>query len=318
MNHQRRFFLWMGTSAALIASACGRMTQSLDSSISSASKDVKRVKHAFGETEVPTSPTRIIVMGYATVEAVVAHGVQPIGVPTGVVDGHPHLSLDGDAVLDIGTPGKPNFEKMAFLKPDLILTSKNRVRDTYSLLAQVAPTVVLDIKNNAEWRELTRLCGEVLGKPVKTEKLAADYEAKLRKLRNDLSQNSQPLEVSIIVLFPGRVGAMGTETFAGSVLADVGIARPPSQAQAQGPQNLSLESLDLLDGDVMFVVTLQGSTELAKEGRAEINRMQAHPLWSQLKAVKANQVYEVGPHWAIGSYIAADLILDDLLKYLVD
>ena len=42
--------------------------------------------------------------------------------------------------------------------------------------------------------------------------------------------------------------------------------------------------------------------------------MQAHPLWSQLKAVQANQVYEVGAHWAIGSYIAANLSLNDLLK----
>ncbi|MBE7385519.1 MAG: iron-siderophore ABC transporter substrate-binding protein [Leptolyngbya sp. SIO1E4] len=310
----RRFFLWMGASA-LIASACTKATQSRDPSLASASNDVKRVKHAFGETEVPTSPTRIIVMGYATVEAVVAHGVQPIGVPTGVVDGHPHLSLDGNAVLDIGAPGKPNFEKMTVLKPDLILTSKNRVRDAYPLLAQVAPTVVLDIENNAEWKELTRLCGEALGKPTKTEKLAADYEAKLRKVRNELSQNSQQLEVSIIFLFPGRVGAMGTETFAGSILADVGIARPPSQAQAQGPQNLSLESLDLLDGDVIFIVTLQGGTELAKESRAEINRMQAHPLWSQLRAVQTNRVYEVGSHWGGGSYIAANLILDDLLKF---
>ena len=42
--------------------------------------------------------------------------------------------------------------------------------------------------------------------------------------------------------------------------------------------------------------------------------MQAHPLWSRLKAVQTNQVYEVGSHWAIGSYIAANLILNDLLK----
>ncbi|MEL6401396.1 MAG: hypothetical protein AAFR26_20325 [Cyanobacteria bacterium J06626_4] len=42
--------------------------------------------------------------------------------------------------------------------------------------------------------------------------------------------------------------------------------------------------------------------------------MQAHPLWSRLKAVQTNQVYEVGAHWAIGSYIAANLSLNDLLK----
>lgn len=122
--------------------------------------------------------------------------------------------------------------------------------------------------------------------------------------------------MSIVSIFPGLIRAAGTETFAGSVLADAGIARPPNQAQAQGPQRISLESLDLLDGDVIFIMTLPGGTEVAKESQTEIERIKAHPLWSQLKAVQTNQVYEVGSHWAIGSYIAANLILDDLLTHV--
>ena len=124
-----------------------------------------------------------------------ANGVQPIGVPNGVVDGMTNLSLDGDAVLDIGAPNQHNLEKIAVLKPDLILTSKNRVREAYPLLAQVAPTIVLDIENNAEWKELTRLCGEVLGKLTTTEKLAAAYEAKLQKVRDHFSQQGEQPQV---------------------------------------------------------------------------------------------------------------------------
>ena len=314
MNRQRRLFLQMGASA-LIVSACTRATQSRDQSISSASRNVKRVEHAFGETEVPVNPARVIAWGYTTIEAILVHGVRPMGAPNGFNDGAPHLSLDGLPIAEVGALGHPNLEKMAALDPDLILTSKYRVRDAYPLLSQIAPTVVLDVEGNSEWKKLTRLCGEVLGKQAETEKLSAAYEVKLQEVRNQLSQNSKQLEVSVVFLLPGRISTMGTETFAGSVLADVGIARPPSQAQGQGLQNLSLESLDLLDGDVMFIMTLQGGTELAKESRAESDRMQAHPLWSQLKAVQTHQVYEVGIYWAIGSYIAANLILDDVLTY---
>ena len=99
--------------------------------------------------------------------------------------------------------------------------------------------------------------------------------------------------VSIVSFLPGRIGVYGPETFAGSVLADVGILRPPNQAQAQGPQNISLESLDLLDGDVIFIVKLQSGTEWGTKMRTEIDLIKAQPLWSQLKAVKTNQVYEV-------------------------
>ncbi|MEM6520849.1 MAG: ABC transporter substrate-binding protein, partial [Cyanobacteria bacterium P01_C01_bin.70] len=140
------------------------------------------------------------------------------------------------------------------------------------------------------------------------------YEAKLQQVRAQFSQNTKPPQVSIVSISPGRIGTMGTETFAGSVLAEADIARPPSQNQAQGPQNISLEALDLLDGDVIFMLTPQSNIEPAQAMQAEIERVKGHPLWSQLKAVQANRVYEVGLYWWIGSYIAANLILDDLLK----
>ena len=315
MYCQRRFFLRVGA-AALIVSACTR-TNSLDhSSGPAAPAVVRRIKHAFGETEVPTEPNRVIVLGYTTIEAVIAHGVQPIGVPSGAVDQLLHLALDQETVADIGDPVQPNLEKIAALKPDLILTSKYRLGDGYSQLAQIAPTVVLDVDGNHEWKELTRLCGEALGKPTETEKLSTAYSTKLQQIKAQLPPTGNPPQVSIVSIFPGLIRAAGTETFAGSVLVDAGIARPASQAQAQGPQRISLESLYLLDGDVMFIMTLPGDTEVAKDSQAEIERIKAHPLWSQLKAVQTNQVYEVGSHWAIGSYIAANLILDDLLTHV--
>ncbi|MEM9009326.1 MAG: iron-siderophore ABC transporter substrate-binding protein, partial [Cyanobacteria bacterium P01_F01_bin.86] len=262
MTCQRRFFLLMG-SAALIASACTRATQ--PDQQATASKAVKRIKHTFGETEVPTNPTRVIVLGYTTVEAVLAHGVQPIGAPDGVVSSLSHLSLDNGTTADVGSPTQPSLEKIVALKPDLILTSKYRLGNGYDQLAQIAPTVVLDIDGNHQWKELTRLCGEALGKQTESQKLATDYEAKLQTVKDRLSQTGKQPQVSIVSIFPGLIRSPGIETFAGSVLADAGILRPPSQSQAQGPQNISLESLDLLDGDVIFLMNLQGDTDMATQ-----------------------------------------------------
>ena len=312
---KRRSFLLMG-SATLIVSACTRATQPNSQAI--AEKAVKRIKHAFGETEVPANPTRVIVLGYTTVEAVMAHGVQPIGAPDGVVSSLSHLSLDNETTADIGSPTQPNLEKIAALKPDLILTNKYRLGDGYEQLTQIAPTVVLDIDGNHQWKELTRLCGEALSKQAETQKLDLAYETKLQIVNDQLSKTDKQPEVSIVSIFPGLIRAAGTETFAGSVLADAGIARPPSQSQAQGPQNISMESLDLLDGDVIFIMGLQRDTDMATQVQTEIERVKSQPLWSQLKAVKNNQVYEVNSHWMIGSYLSANLILNDLLTYLVE
>lgn len=313
----RRFILLMGA-AVFMTSACTSKVKTGDRAIPSAAKAVKQVQHAFGETEIPAHPTRVIVLGSTMVEAVMAHGVQPIGVFDGLASALPHLSLDGETTSEIGNPMQPNLEKMAVLKPDLILTNRNMVGDAYSLLSQIAPTVVLDIDSNAYWKDLTRLCGEALGKPAETKKLAAAYEAKLQQVRAQFSKRPKQFQVSIVSIFPGYIQTHGKESFPGSVLADAGILRPPSQAHGSGSRNISLEALDLLDGDVMFIIRTQSNDEWGKEIRTEIDRIKAQPLWSQLKTVKTNQVYEVNYHWMIGSYISANLILDDLLKYLVE
>ena len=156
-NRQRRYFMLMGVSA-LIASACTRADVPAVPSTAT-----KRVNHALGETDVPVQPTRIAVAGYFTVEAMMALGVQPIAAPAVIIDNLLHLPLVEGAIADIGAPRTPNLETIAALKPDLILSSKLFTQaDTYPLLSQIAPTVVLDANGHSEWQERTRICAETL------------------------------------------------------------------------------------------------------------------------------------------------------------
>ncbi|MBC1222485.1 ABC transporter substrate-binding protein [Nostoc sp. UCD121] len=75
--------------------------------------------------------------------------------------------------------------------------------------------------------------------------------------------------------------------------------------------DISLESINYAEGDVIFL-----------QQHPQANNYQQitnHPLWLQLNAVKSGKVYEVGgDYWHGGSYIAANLILDDLFKYLAE
>ena len=59
---------------------------------------VRLVRRAFGETEIPANPTRVVVLGHAAVEAAVVHGVQPIGAPGEIIDEMLYLSLDASAI----------------------------------------------------------------------------------------------------------------------------------------------------------------------------------------------------------------------------
>ena len=313
LNRQRRFTLLMGMAALMAACGPGQSPQAEADASTSQTDQV--IQHAFGEITIPVTPSRVIVLGYTLVETVVALGVQPIGAPGIILNEMTYLELDQAAIADVGTPERPNLERVTALNPDLILTTQQLVGESYPLLSQIAPTVVFDIDERLEWRSLTRLCGEALGKQDVAAKLSADYEAKLAQLKSQAPQNPEAITASIVFLTPGRIRTMGKATFPGTVLADAELSRPPSQAEGPGLMNISLEALDEIDGDVLFILTPQSETDLAAGVRAEIEQTQASPLWPQLQAVQNEQVYEVGPYWGLGSYIAANLILDDLLTY---
>lgn len=317
-NRQRRFLLLM-LATTLVASACGSNTaQTNNQSETSASKTMKRVKHALGETEVPVNPTKIVVMDLLTVEAVMSLGVQPIAASKMVIDNLLHLPTANPEIADIGHPRNPNIEKIVALKPDLILTSKIVTEpETYTLLSNIAPTVVFDIDSDAQWQKLTPLCAEVLGKQAEAEKLLKDYEAKLQKLKTQLSNNQRQIKVSVVLSFNAKlIRAVGKDTFSGSVLEAAGISRPANQAEGKGTQ-VSPELLSEIDGDALFFLKPQSQTKIADDVRKAVEKIKQNPLWSKLKVVQTNQVHEVDAYWYGVGYIAANLILDDLFKYLV-
>ncbi|MGD1953255.1 MAG: iron-siderophore ABC transporter substrate-binding protein [Leptolyngbyaceae cyanobacterium] len=307
-NRQRRYFVLMGIST-FVASACTR-----PAGPNAPSTATKRVNHALGETDVPVGPTRIVVAGYFTVEAMMALGVQPIAAPAVIIDNLLHLPPVEGAIADIGVPNKPNLEKIATLNPDLILTSKLFTReDTYPLLSQIAPTVVLDADGHAEWQKLTRLCAETLGKETEAEQLKADYETKLQTFKSQI--DASQLQVSVASFHPEQITTYGPESFIGTVLDTAGLSRPPNQREGRNAQ-ISIELLNEIDGDVLFVMKPQSQTELAGEVRAALEKIKENPLWNRLKAVQNNQVYNVDAYWFGVGYLAADRVLDDLARYV--
>ena len=317
LDPQRRFFLLVGV-GAFVASACSGAAQTPEPSSALSSTATKRIRHAFGETEAPVNPTRIAVLGYFTVEALMALGVQPMAAPRIIIDNLLHLPPADVAIADIGNPREPSLEKIATLQPDLILTTKAFAESaTYRLLSQIAPTIVFDIDGRTEWQTLTRLCAEVLGKEAEAAHLQANYEAKLQVFKEQLSKDANPIQVSVASFYTERISTFGKETFIGTVLEAAGLSRPPKQTEG-GNAQVSIERLSDIDADVLFVIKPQSQTELAADVQAALEQMKAHPLWTQLKAVQTNQVHEVDTYWFGVGYIAANMVLDDLLKYIVN
>ena len=99
----------------------------------------------------------------------------------------------------------------------------------------------------------------------------------------------------------------------GSVVEEAGLPRPTTQTEDGFTVYVSIEKLDSIEGDVMFVVT-------PKPEESTLTQLKQNPLWSLLNVVKQGRVYNV--HYA--TWVAqrniggANRILDDLFRYLVE
>ncbi|MEM7061916.1 MAG: iron-siderophore ABC transporter substrate-binding protein [Cyanobacteria bacterium P01_B01_bin.77] len=314
-NRQRRFFL-MGTGAMIVSACAGKAQTDKQSPISTS--ETKQIQHAFGTTEVVVNPSRIAVLDYFTVEALMVLGVQPIAAPAIIVDNLLHLPPAENEIVDVGNPREPSLERLTALKPDLILATKLSIEeDTYGVLSRIAPTIVFDNDGFTEWQELTQLCAEVMGKEAEAARLKAEYEARLQAFRSQL--DTSQIQVSVASFTNEQISAFSKETFIGTVLEAAGLSRPPKQMEDGDTPMIptSLELLNEIDGDVLFVMKPQSQTDIAADVRAALEKIKANPLWNKLNVVQANQVYEVDAYWFGMGYIAANLVLDDLTKYIV-
>jgi len=291
-------------SFSLIAACNGDTSQNGSSTV-----DCRPIQHAMGETCVPPEPERVVVMAGTEIELVVGLGVTPVGASTRPAPEFMKERLEG--VTNVGWP-EPNLETILSLKPDLILSTKARVGQIYDQLSRIAPTVLTDVRNSHKWKSELRLFAKALSKTERAEQIISDYQQRTKRLEAQLGKPQQKPEVSVVNVRPERIILELKDSFSGAVLQDAGLPRPPSQDEKGGMKDITLENIEAMDGDVMFLYTYGGSG-----AESTLAELKADPLWSKLDVVQRDQVYEVPGYWIGRGPISANLILDDLFKYLV-
>lgn len=141
---RRSFFGVAGAVGVFIAAAC-----SSDKSASGTpGGGAVTIKHAFGETVVPSPPARVVSAGFTDQDDLLAVGVVPIAVtkwfgdePFGVWPwAQPKLGNAQPVVLSL--ENGIQVDRIAALKPDLIVaTNAGLDQDTYTKLSAIAPTI---------------------------------------------------------------------------------------------------------------------------------------------------------------------------------
>ncbi|WP_306314738.1 ABC transporter substrate-binding protein [Streptomyces hydrogenans] len=272
----------------------------------------RTLTHAMGKSELKAAPKRVVVLDVGELDNVVSLGVQPVGyAPSEGDDGIPgYLAKDAGAPKSVGTINNLNLEAIANLQPDLILGSQLRAADKYDELSKIAPTV-FSIRPGFTWKENYLLNAAALDKTAEAKEKLAAYEAKAKKLGEDVGPD-KPV-VSMVRYLPGKIRLYAKASFIGTILEDAGLPRPKNQQIDELAAEISPEKIDQADGDWIFT-GVYGDAKATKKDAA-----QGNPLWKNLEAVKAGRAKDVPDEtWYLGLGVtAANSVLDDLRADLV-
>jgi iron complex transport system substrate-binding protein len=275
----------------------------------------RTVATAKGDVSIPARPERVVVLDTAELDSVTLLGITPVGaIPAHLSDAAEFPAYLQEATRGttvVGTSAEPKLDLIASLQPDLILSNKVRHDKIYDQLTQIAPTVLTET-TGAPWKENLALHAKALGEEEKAADLLAAYETRARKVGEAIiaANGGQAPTVSVTRFMAGRIRMYQKANFSGVVLADAGLARPPSQNADEFDNEIGPELIDQANADAVFVTTAVSPEQTQKQAT------QSSPLWAQMPAVKSGKVFEVKDEiWMAGIGVqAANLVLDDLAK----
>lgn len=178
---------------ALGLAACGSGDDSTDDAGTggSAAGFPVTISHAFGETTIEDTPTRVVAWGWGSADAAIALGVVPVAIPfqsyggdaNGVLPWIAEKLDETGAEVPTVLPDaqEPPFDEIAATAPDLILAVYSGIdQEQYDLLNKIAPTVAYPEEAWATpWRDLITTVGTALGKSSEAQALLDDIDAQV-------------------------------------------------------------------------------------------------------------------------------------------
>ncbi|MFC6231312.1 ABC transporter substrate-binding protein [Paenibacillus allorhizosphaerae] len=279
------------------------------------SEGTHKVKHAMGESDVPSNPKRVVILTNEGTEALLSLGVKPVGAVKSFT-GNPwfdHLKADLEGVQVLGEESQPNLELIASLKPDLIIGNKMRQEKIYDQLKAIAPTVFSETLRG-EWKNNFNLYAEALGKKQEGEKVIAAFDKRIEDFKQKAGDKIKQEKVAVVRFMGGKTRYYYGDMFSGVIFKQIGFPRSDPKSDEKSFEDISKERLTELEAaDKIFYFTYEtGDGKGTKQEQEWLN----DPIWKNIKAVKNNKLVKVNDvTWnTAGGVKAANLMLDDLFK----
>ncbi len=259
--------------------------------------------HVFGTTTVEKKPVRIVSLSYGRSDTLWALGVKPVGVRFWYGEDkygawpwakETFNSLGADYTPVVFPRGDLDFEKIASLKPDLILGLWAGIKEEdYNMLSSIAPTLVRPAQYPAygtPWDVQTEIVGRAVGEAEKARKEINRIQAKIIKYASDNPQ-FKGKSVAVAYYWKDKPGAYVSSDIRVQLMENLGFITP--QRLLEDAKNVSFlsyspEDFSPLDTDVLlWVVSKDADVENVKS----------------LKMRKTMRVYQEGREIAVDALL---------------
>lgn len=287
--------LLLACTGALVLAACGSSDDSSSSSTTgtTATADAGTfpvtIAHTFGTTTIPKVPGRVVTVGFNEQDFALALGVKPVAVREFLgsfayrtrpwapgADSDPTPALVGGAEI--------NLERVAAARPDVILGIYSFIdRPGYAKLAKIAPTVAQskDFGLGAvPWDRQLLDTGTALGREAKAKEVVADVNAQFATAKK-AHPEFEGRTIAVAFESGGTTFVLGNDDLRQQFFTGLGFITPKGAGKEYQEDNLSRERLDVLDQDVLVLIT-DDDKGLLRD-----------PLYQRLKAVKEGRVIYV-------------------------
>ena len=259
------------------------------------------IEHAFGETEIPSKPERVVTVQWGNHDVALALGVVPVGFSAanfGVQDDSGLLPWTAEKLDELGTED-PNvfqdtdgldFEAISDADPDVILAAYSGItQEDYDLLSQIAPVVAFPTAAWATtWREQVSLNAAGMGMKEEGEQLIKDIEDMVNEKLTEYPQieGKKVVWVNFSADDMSKLHIYTPIDSRVSFLHELGMDYPDSiTEQITDPNSYSLNlsaenAADLYDADLIIGY---GNDEL-------LQTLQADPLLGKIPAIERGSV----------------------------
>ncbi|KLL10913.1 iron ABC transporter substrate-binding protein [Protofrankia sp. BMG5.30] len=279
------------------------------------------IAHKYGSIRINAQPARVVAVGLTDSEPLLALGVKPVGVvdwfgerPYGNWPWSEKLWA-GTAPEIVGERNELNFEKIAALRPDLILALYSDItQEQYDTLSKIAPTVAQSKEHDdfaTPWKEMTRTAGQAVGLEGRANDLIAAIDKKFADVRQGNPDFAGRTTAIVDPYEPGQYAVFAPSDPRSVFMSEIGFKVPDQIGQLAGSEfaaEISSEQLNIVDVDRLLFVTDASDAEA---------RVKADPVYSRLKVATEGRAlfvpYEDPP---VGTALTFNTVLS--IPYAID